>query len=55
MDLEGSSTYGNIFGGSVAIGGVGVNNWLWELFWWVCSYFWGWCDQMVMGVVLVGV
>jgi len=20
-----------------------------------CSYWWGWCDQMVMGAVLVGV
>jgi len=28
---------------------------LWELCWCECSYWWGWCDQMVMGDVLVGV
>ena len=40
---------------SVAISGVGVIKWLLELCWWEISYWWGWCDQMVMGSVLVGV
>jgi len=42
-------------GGSVDIGGAGVIKWLWELSWWESSYWWGWCDQKVMGAVLVGV
>ena len=40
---------------SVATGGADVIKFLWELCWRECSYLWGWCDQMVMGSVLVGV
>ena len=42
-------------GGSVAIGGAGVIKWLWEMCWWECNYSRGWCHQMFMGAVLVGV
>ena len=48
-----SNGYGSCVGGSLAIGGVGMNKWLWQLCWWECSYWWGWCDKMVMGAVLV--
>ena len=48
-----SNGYGSCVGGSVAIGGAGVIKWIWEL---CCfSFWWGWCDHMVMGAVLVGV
>jgi len=40
---------------SVAIIGLGVIKWLWKMCCWECSYCWGWCDQMVMGAVLLGV
>jgi len=50
-----SNVHGSRVGGSVATGGAGVIKCSWELFWWECSYWWGWCDQMVMGAVLVGV
>jgi len=55
MGLVCSNVNGSCFGGSVAIGGAGVIKCLWELCWWECSYLWGWCDQIVMGAVLVGV
>jgi len=42
-------------GGSLAIGGAGVIKLLWQTCWWGCSYWCVWCDQMVMGAVLVGV
>ena len=44
----------HLFVGRVAFGGPGVIKWLWVLFWWECSYWLGWCDQIVMGAVLVG-
>ena len=50
-----SNGYGICVGGSVVIDGAGVIKRLWELCWWVCSYWWGWYDQMVKGAVLVGV
>ena len=43
------------FGGSVAIAGAGVINWLRELCSCECSDWWGWSDQMVLGAVLMGV
>ena len=51
----GSNGYENCVGGSVTIGRAVVKEWLWELCWWECSYMWGWCEQMFMGAVLVGV
>ena len=47
--------YGSSSGGSVSIVGAGVIKWILELFLWVCSNFWVWCDLMLMGAVLVGV
>jgi len=47
--------YWGCVGGSVSIGGAGVIKWLWKLCWWECSYWWVWCEQMIMGAVLVGV
>jgi len=48
-----------MFMGAVLVGCsfdvAGVIRWLWEQCYWECSYWWGWCDQMVMGAVLVGV
>jgi len=55
VGLVGSNGYEKCVGGSVNIGGAVVKKWLWELCWWECSYLWGWCEQMVMGAVLVGV
>ena len=48
-----SNGYGSCVGGSVAIGGAGVIKWLWELCCWQCSYWWGWCDQIIMGALMV--
>ena len=45
----------HLFVGRVAFGGPGVIKWLWVLFWWECSYWLGWCDQMFMGTMSVGV
>jgi len=44
---------GAVFFESVAIVGADVIKCLLELFWWECSYWLGWSDQMVMGSVLV--
>ena len=50
-----SNGYWSCVGGSVAIAGFGVFNWLWELCWWGCSYCCGCCDEMFMRAVWVGV
>jgi len=34
---------------------AGGIEWLWELFWWVCNYLWGWRVQMILGAMLMGV
>jgi len=46
---------GAVFGGIVAIGGAAVIKCLCLLCWLGCSYWWGCCNQMVRGAVLVGV
>jgi len=47
--------FGNCLGLSVFFVAEDVINWLWEFCWRECSHSWGWCDQMILGAVLVGV
>jgi len=55
VGLVWSNIYGSCAGGGVAIRWTVVIKYLWELCCWECSYWWGWCDQMFMGAVSVGV
>jgi len=49
------NVYCSRFVGSLANGVDIVIKGLWDLCWWECCYFSGWCDEMFMGAVLLGV
>jgi len=55
VELVLSNGFWSCVGGNIAIGGFGGIKYLWEHCWWECSYWWGWCEQLVMGAFLVGV